>query len=235
METTSSMVQIDAVDGRMASFLARPAGGGTFPAVIVVMEAFGLNDHIKNVATRIAEQGYVTLAPDMYYRQNGAVAGYDNLPEAIRLMSSLVDDKIVADMDAVIGYLRNQASVLADRIGVTGFCMGGRISFLAACRCSGLKASAPFYGGGIGGLLDLAPRLACPALLFFGDRDSFIPKEEVERIRKTLQDLGKPAEVKVYPGAGHGFFCEARSSYDAEAAKDAWERLGHFFEAHLKS
>ncbi len=235
METTSSMVQIDAVDGRMASFLARPAGDGVFPAVIVVMEAFGLNDHIKSVATRIAAEGYVTLAPDMYYRENGATAGYDNLPEAIRLMTSLVDDKIVADIDAAIAYLRNQVAVRSDRIGVTGFCMGGRISFLAACRCAGLKASAPFYGGGIGGLLDLAPRLACPALLFFGGRDAFIPNDEVEKIRKTLQELGKPAEVKVYAGAEHGFFCDARSSYNAEAAKDAWERLGRFFEAHLKS
>jgi carboxymethylenebutenolidase len=235
METTSSMVQIDTADGRMAGFLARPSSGGAFPAVIVVMEAFGLNGHIKNVAARIAAQGYVALAPDMYHRENGAVVGYDELPAAIRLMSSLVDDKIVGDMDAAIGYLRGRDSVRADRIGVTGFCMGGRISFLAACRCSGLKASAPFYGGGIGGLLDLAPRLACPALLFFGDQDSFIPADEVERIRTTLQELKKPAEVKVYPGAGHGFFCDERSSYHAEAAKDSWERLLRFFEAHLKS
>jgi carboxymethylenebutenolidase len=227
------MVQVAAADGTMPAFVAWPDAAGKLPAVIVVMEAFGLNDHIKDVARRIAAEGYVAIAPDMYYREKDSVVAYDQLPEAIRLMATLQDDKIVADVDAVIRHLGSEERVRADRIGITGFCMGGRISFLAACRCPGLKASAPFYGGGIAGLLGQAAKLGCPALLFFGDRDDFIPNHEVEKIRATLSDLKKSAEVKVYPGAQHGFFCDARASYHPEAARDAWQRLLEFFAKHL--
>lgn len=235
METNTSMVKIQAADGQMAAFLARPSGAGRHPTVIVVMEAFGLNDHIKDVARRIAAEGYVALAPDVYYRQPDNVVGYDQLPEAIRLMSSLQDDKIVADMAAVVTYLQSQDFVRGDRIGVTGFCMGGRISFLTACKNADIKASAPFYGGGIGGLLDQAPKISCPMLLFFGDQDPFIPNDEVEKIKTTLADLKKNAEVVVYPGAPHGFFCNERDSYRPDNAQDAWQRLKTFFAKHLKS
>jgi carboxymethylenebutenolidase len=235
MQTTSENVKIKAADGDMSAFLARPTDAGKYPAVIVVMEAFGLNEHIKDVARRVAAEGYVTLAPDMYYRQPNAVAGYDQLPEAIRLMTALRDDAIVADLAAVVSHLQSQDSVRGDRIGITGFCMGGRISFLAACKNSQIKAAAPFYGGGIGGLLDQAPKITCPLLLFFGDQDPFIPNDEVAKIKSTLEQLKKNAEVVVYPGAPHGFFCNERDSYRPEAAKDAWERLKRFLAKHLSS
>jgi carboxymethylenebutenolidase len=219
----------------MSAHLARPAGDGKHPAVLVIMEAFGLNAHIKSVADRLAAEGYVALAPDMYHREKDAVVGYDQLPEAIRLMTSLSDDAIVADVSAAVQYLQGQSFVRADRIGITGFCMGGRISFLAATALPAIKASAPFYGGGIGGLLDRADKISCPMLLFFGDQDPFIPNDEVAKIGKTLADLKKTAEVKVYAGAPHGFFCNERDSYRADAAQDAWNRLTTFLAAHLKS
>jgi carboxymethylenebutenolidase len=162
------------------------------------------------------------------------VVGYDNLPEAIRLMTALNDDNIAKDVGAAIRYLKGQEFVRPDRIAITGFCMGGRISFLSACTQSDLSAAVPFYGGGIGGLLDRAKDARCPMLLFFGDKDAFIPNDEVDRITKTLADLGKPAEVKVYPGADHGFFCDERPSYNAAAAADAWRRMQAFFAQHLK-
>jgi carboxymethylenebutenolidase len=235
MEVSSEMVQIKAPDGAMPAFVASPMAIGKQPAVIVVMEAFGLNEHIKAVAKRIAAEGYVVLAPDVYYREKNSVVGYDNLPGALRLMGTLADDKIVKDVDAAVGYLKAQDFVRGDRIGITGFCMGGRISFLAACENRDLCAAAPFYGGGIGGLLGRADKLGCPLLLFFGDQDPFIPNDEVERIRTKLAELGKPAEVKVYPGAQHGFFCDGRSSYHPQAAADAWRRLLDFFARHLKA
>jgi len=235
METTSSMVKIKAADGDMPAFLARPTGPGKHPAVIVVIEAFGLNGHIKEVAGRIAAEGYVALAPDMYYRQPNGVVGYDQLPEAIRLMTSLRDDSIVADIASAVSHLQSQDFVRAERIGITGFCMGGRITFLAACKNSQIKAAAPFYGGGIGGLLEQAPKITCPLLLFFGDQDPFIPNDEVANIKATLEKLKKTAEVVVYPGAPHGFFCNERDSYRPDAAKDAWERLKKFFAKHLAS
>jgi len=235
MQTTSENVKIKAADGDMSAFLARPTDAGKYPAVIVVMEAFGLNEHIKDVARRVAAEGYVTLAPDMYYRQPNAVAGYDQLPEAIRLMTALRDDAIVADLAAVVSHLQSQDSVRGDRIGITGFCMGGRISFLAACKNSQIKAAAPFYGGGIGGLLDQAPKITCPLLLFFGDQDPFIPNDEVAKIKSTLEQLKKNAEVVVYPGAPHGFFCNERDSYRPDAAADSWERTKAFFKKHLQA
>jgi carboxymethylenebutenolidase len=235
METTSTTVRITAADGAMGAHLARPTAPGKHPAVVVVMEAFGLNKHITDVADRVAAEGYVALAPDMYYRERNAVVGYDQLPEAIRLMTSLQDDKIVADMAAVVSHLQSQEFVRGDRIGMTGFCMGGRITFLTACKNAAIKAAAPFYGGGIGGLLDHAPKITCPMLLFYGDQDPFIPNDEVEKVRATLNKLNKTAEIKVYPGAPHGFFCNERDSYRPDAAKDAWGRLTTFFATHLKS
>jgi carboxymethylenebutenolidase len=234
MEISSEMVGISSPTGVMQCLHARPATPGPHPAVIVVMEAFGLNGHIKDVAKRFAAEGYVAVAPDMYHREKNAVVGYDDLPAAIRLMSGLADDGIVEDVAAVVGHLQGAEHVRADRIGITGFCMGGRITFLAACTIPALAAAVPFYGGGIGGLLDRAKDLGCPALLFFGDKDAFIPKDEVDRIRATLADLGKPAEVRVYAGAEHGFFCDERSSYNPEAARDSWKRALDFFARHLR-
>jgi dienelactone hydrolase len=235
METSSSTVQITTPDGAMSGFLARPVADGKYPAVLVIIEAFGLNDHIRGVASRIAAEGYVALAPDVYYRQPNAVVGYDQLPDAIRLMTTLRDDAIVSDISAAASYLQAQPFVRADRIGITGFCMGGRISFLSACTVPAIKVAAPFYGGGIGGLLDRAGGINCPMLLFFGDQDPFIPNEEVAKITATLRDLKKDAEVQVYPGAPHGFFCDERESYRADAAADAWKRLTTFLARHLKS
>lgn len=235
MATSTSTVRIKTPDGEMSGFLARPKEEGKYPSVLVIMEAFGLNDHIKGVANRLAGEGYVALAPDMYYREADAVVGYDQLPEAIRLMTGLRDDKIVADVSAAISYLQGLSFVRAERIGITGFCMGGRITFLSAAAIPAIKAAVPFYGGGIGGLLDRAAGISCPMLLFFGDQDAFIPNEEVATIGRTLADLHKAAEVKVYPGAPHGFFCDQRDSYRADAATDAWGRLTAFLAQHLKS
>jgi carboxymethylenebutenolidase len=244
MKVTLESVRVQGESGSLPTFIARPEGAGSFPGLVVVMEAFGLNNHIKSVAARLAAEGYVVAAPDLYYRDNSTVVGYDNLQEAIRLMMSLWDEKILQDMAATISYLQTQRSVRADRIGVTGFCMGGRVTFLTACHNSAVKAAAPFYGGGIASAapsertpkppLAYAENLSCPMLLFFGDQDPFIPQAEVEQIKNELQRLRKNAEVVVYPGAPHGFFCDERDSYRADAAGDAWKRLLQFLQKHLR-
>jgi carboxymethylenebutenolidase len=246
MEISSGMVQIATEAGRMPAFLARPSVGGPYPGVVVVMEAFGLNGHIKEVAKRVAGEGYAALAVDLYYRQQSPVVGYDNLPEAIRLMSNLSDTEVVQDMGAGIAYLKQQEFCLGDRIGVVGFCMGGRVAFLTACRNADVKAAVPFYGGGIGTVMqpsertptapiEYAESLGCPVMLIYGGDDPFIPPEEVERIKVRLAELRKPAEVIVYPGAPHGFFCNERDAYRADAAQDAWGRLVAFLGTHLGS
>jgi carboxymethylenebutenolidase len=244
MEIKSEMTQVKASDGQMPVFVATPAEKGPFPGVIVVMEAFGLNQHIKGVAERIAREGYVTAAPDLYYRAKDSVAAYTDLPKALGLMGALSDAKIIEDVRAVQGSLKSQPKVRADRIGMTGFCMGGRITFLSACHLP-IKAAVPFYGGGIGRVMmpgektphppiDDAAGITGALLVFYGAEDSFIPMDEVALVQKKLKDLGKNAEVVVYEGAGHGFFCDERESYNKQAAEDSWKRLLAFFDQHLR-
>jgi len=200
----------------------------------VIQEAFGLNDHMKDVTRRIAAEGYTALAPDMFWRGGkGRAVKYDELPAAIGMMQQLKDDEVVADLRGAIAWLEKQPSVRADRIAITGFCMGGRISYLAACELPDkIRAAVPFYGGGIP--VDKTAKLRSPVLAFFGEKDAFIPLESVEALKTEAKKHGKQVEVVVYPGADHGFFCNERASYQAAAAKDAWERLKKFFATHLQ-
>ena len=235
MDVQTQMIEVPAAAGAMPAFLARPKEGAREPGVLVIQEAFGLNDHIRDVARRIAGEGYVALAPDLYWRGGkGRTARYDQLPEAIGLMQSLKDADIVSDLSGAIAYLEKQAFVRADRIGITGFCMGGRVAYLAACELPDkIKASAPFYGGGIP--VESTAKLRCPVLAFFGEKDAFIPLENVERLKAEAARRGKAVEIVVYPGADHGFFCNERASYQKAAAEDAWARLKRFFAKHLKA
>ena len=233
MNVSTQMIEVPAEGGTMPACLARLESTEATPAVVLIQEAFGLNEHIRDVARRIAAEGYVVLAPDMFWRGGKArTAGYAELPKALGLMGELKDDQIVADVGSAIGYLERQAFVRADRIGITGFCMGGRVSYLAACKLPGkLKAAAPFYGGGIP--VGETAGLAAPVLAFFGEDDPFIPLAQVEQLKAEAKRLGKQLEVIVYPKAPHGFFCNERDSYRAPAAADAWTRLKAFFAAHL--
>jgi carboxymethylenebutenolidase len=233
MDVQTQMTEVPGAAGMMPCFVARPETEGRLPAVLVIQEAFGLNAHVKDVARRLAAEGYVTLAPDLYWRGGkGRTVGYDQIAEAIALMGTLNDAEVVADLRSAIAYLERQPFVRADRIGITGFCMGGRISYLAACELPDkIRAAAPFYGGGIP--VEKTPQLEAPVLAFFGEKDAFIPLDSVEALRAKLARERKQAEVIVYPGADHGFFCDERASYQREAANDAWKRLLEFFSAHL--
>lgn len=221
------------VAGGMPAYVARPAGDGPRPAVLVIQEAFGLNDHIRDVTRRVAAEGYVALAPDLYWRAGkGKSVPYTDLGEAIRLMQTLKDPDIVADVGNAIAHLERQAFVRKDRIGITGFCMGGRVSYLSACELPDkIKASVPFYGGGIP--IEKTAQLRCPVLAFFGEKDGFIPLDFVEALKAEVAKQKKQVEVVVYPGADHGFFCNERPSYEPRSAADAWERLKKFFATHL--
>jgi len=201
--------------------------------VLVIQEAFGLNNHIREVTQRIAAEGYVALAPDLYWRGGkGRSVAYEDLGQAISIMQTLKDPEIVTDVGSAIAWLEKQSSVRADRIGITGFCMGGRVSYLVACELPDkIRAAAPFYGGGIP--IDKTAKLKAPVLAFFGEKDGFIPLEFVEQLRNEATKQKKQVEIVVYPGADHGFFCNERGSYNPAAAADAWERLSKFFATHL--
>jgi carboxymethylenebutenolidase len=208
---------------------------------MVIMEAFGLNDHIKDVTERIAAEGYVAIAPDLYYRESPNVVGYDQIQEAIALMQRLEAGKVVADLQAVIAHLKTQTFVNGERLGITGFCMGGTIAFLAACKFpTDVKAAVPFYGGNIADETPAAPLhaaadLQAPVLCFFGEKDPYIPLSQVKKIEDRLSALGKTFEVQVYAGADHGFFCDERAAYQPEAAQDAWEKTIAWFAKYLQA
>ena len=239
MDITTSILQLNTPDGKMETYEAKPKEGGAHPAVIVLMEAFGLNGHIKNVTERIAREGYVAIAPDLYHRETERVVPYAELQKAVGIMNRLQDPKMMDDVGAVIAHLKAQSYVKAGSIGVTGFCMGGRFTYLAAAHHNkDVKAAVAFYAGGVPmgnpSPLSRTGEINCPIYLFFGGKDPLIPAEHVAQINKALTDAHKTFMMKVYPEATHGFFCDERPSYHADAAKDAWEKFKSFFAQHLK-
>ncbi|HZO81864.1 MAG TPA: dienelactone hydrolase family protein [Candidatus Binataceae bacterium] len=240
MEIVKQEVSVHSGSERMPCFLARPATGGPYPGVVVVMEAFGLNANIRRITERLAAEGFIAIAPNLYFRQPDNVVGYDNLPGALRLMGTLRDEQVVADMTAAIDYLKGLKEAKPS-FGTVGFCMGGRVAFLTACRNSEVKAAVPFYGGGMGrpgpggdkSPLDYVAGLRAPVLAFFGGKDAFIPLAEVDKFRDALKAAGKPADVVLYNDADHGFMCDERPSYHPAHSKEAWSRMVAFFKQHL--
>jgi len=223
-------------DGAMEIYDVTPDATAS-AAVIVIQEAFGVNEHIRDVTRRFAAAGFRAVAPTMFHRAGGGTAPYDDFSKVIPLFAGVSDDGIVADVDATIAYLRD-AGFAEQRIGIVGFCFGGRVTFLVATRRK-LGAAVGFYGGGIvtsrlpifQPLIGDTAKLATPWLGLFGDADNGIPVEDVELLRTTLDRETEVAhEIVRYPGAEHGFHCDVRASYDEAAAKDAWRRTLEWFE-----
>jgi len=230
--------------GSMPAYLARPAGGGPHPAVIVWMEIFGVNAHIRDVAERVAREGYVALAPNFFHRHAPELElGYDEagFTEGMKYLGMLDADQMIADARAAVDWLRGRADVRGDRIGTMGFCIGGHMAYLTACETD-VAAAASFYGGGIaapqgpgGGpsTLSRTDRIRGRVLALFGADDALIPPDQVEAIRSALRRNDPEHEVVVYEGVGHGFFCDQRDGYDEAAARDAWERVKRLFAQQL--
>jgi len=209
-------------------------------AVIVIQEAFGVNDHIRDVTRRFAAAGYRAVAPTMFHRAGGGTAPYGDFAKVLPLFEGVNDEGIVADVDATVEYL-HRAGFDDPHIGIVGFCFGGRVTFLIATRRK-LGAAVGFYGGGIVTtriplfqlLIGDAAKLGTPWLGLFGDEDTSIPVEDVELLRATLDRETKVAhEIVRYPGAQHGFHCDVRESYNEAAAKDGFKRTLAWFERHL--
>lgn len=209
------------------AYLATPAGGGTGPAVIVIHEWWGLNDHTMDIARRWADAGFVALAPDLY---GGTVT--TDASEASRLMHALTSDDGLRILDAAVQRVGEEPAVDSGRIGVTGYCMGGSFALLLACRNRSIKAAAPFYGD-VPSEEDLA-MLTAPVLFIGASKDGWITPEKMEGLRAALARLEKDGEVKIYAGADHAFFNDTRPEvYDADAAADAWTQVTNFFRTTL--
>jgi carboxymethylenebutenolidase len=223
----------------MCAFCCSPAdpGDGPRPAVLLLMEAFGLTSHIRDVARRIAREGYVVLAPDLYHREPGQrTFGYDEVEEAMQVMYRLdFAGGLERDLRAALAWLKARPDVDGARIGVTGFCLGGGVTFFCAVALSSeIAAAAGFYGMVPNEWLERVDAIDVPLLLFFGGLDPYIPLGRVAQIQQRLAEAGKSARLELYREADHGFFCDERDSYDAAAAADAWQKLTAFFTQHLQ-
>ncbi|MHB8671335.1 MAG: dienelactone hydrolase family protein [Acidimicrobiales bacterium] len=223
-----SRLALSGPDGEMAALEVVPHDPRG--AVIVIHEAFGLNDHIADVTRRVAASGHHGIAPDLFHRGGGGTAPYDDFSKAMALFAGLDDDAILADVDTTLGHLHG--SGWDDRrTGIVGFCFGGRATFLVSVRRA-LGAAVGFYGGGIvttrfpqfPALIEEAPRLQTPWLGIFGDEDESIPVADVEALRTALGAAPVAHDVVRYPDAGHGFHCDVRPAYRPGPAADAWRR-----------
>jgi carboxymethylenebutenolidase len=243
MKIRSERISVPVADGStMPAYLSRPDDGGKYPGVLVFQEIFGVNRHIRSVADRVAAEGYVALAPEPFHRSApGVELGYDadGLARGIELMSGLTPGQIENDVTAAYEALGAREDVGGKGIGAIGFCFGGHVTYRAACTLP-IAAAASFYGGGIAGTgapgpatVDLTPGIRGRILCLFGEKDGYIPLAAVDRIRAALAAAGVRHEVVVYPGVGHGFFCDERGDYDAAAASDAWTRVKDLFRAEL--
>jgi carboxymethylenebutenolidase len=228
----------------MPAYLARPTAPGTYPAVLVFMEIFGVNHHIRSVADRVAAEGYVALAPDVFHRTApGIELKYDaaGLERGIALMSQVKASEAISDVGGALDYLKSRREVGGRGVGAMGFCFGGHLTYLAACELP-LAAGVSFYGGGIavgapGGesppTIARTPGINGSMLCLFGERDGYIPLAQAAAIKEALTAAHVDHEVVVYPGVGHGFFCDERADYDATSAEDAWHRLTGLFRRTL--
>ena len=239
----SRWTDIDVGGQTMEGYLTRPEAEGRYPAVVVIQEVWGVNSHIQSVAERLPSQGYVGLAPALFHREGRMTLGlHEEIQPASQRMSGCTAANLVADVKAAVEYLKAQPFVQPDRIGIVGFCFGGRVSYLAACNISDLKATVVFYGGAIpqpltgGGPspLEQTANISSPVLGLFGEDDQNPTPDEVSRIAAELKNHGKSYEFHTYPGCGHGFHCDARASYRPESAQDAWGKALAWFEKHLK-
>ena len=237
-------VDIDVNGQTMEGYLAQPEADGRHPAVVVIQEIWGVNSHIQFLTDRFPAQGYVGLAPAMFHREGRMTMGlHEEMDAAVARMGRCTDDNIVADVRAAVEYLKGQPFVQPDRIGIVGFCYGGRVSYLAACNITDLKASVVYYGGRIlaplgsdgPSPLDQTSGISCPVLGLFGEDDANPTPADVATIAAELDKHGKTYEFHSYPGCGHGFNCNARTSYRPESARDAWSKAMAWFDTHLKA
>ena len=225
------------VDGaKMRCYVTVPEGRGPFPAVVVIQHAGGVDEFVRTMTDRIAEAGFAGIAPDLYHRGDP-----NSSDDALTRMGRLRDANIVRDAQAAIAHLGTLSNVRSDRIGITGFCMGGRVAYLITTHSPELKAAVIFYGGNImrpwgedPAPFDLSERIQCPVLGLFGEEDGNPSPADVAKIDAELNRLGKPHEFHSYAGAGHAFMNEGRPSHRPEAADDAWRKCIAWFDRFLK-
>lgn len=229
-------VKIKVKDGEIPAYRAMPATGKDFPVVLVVQEIFGVHEHIKDICRRFAKKGYLAIAPDLYVRQ-GDVSNLTAFPEILKIVNTVPDAQVMADLDATVAWAKETSKADTARLGITGFCWGGRVVWLYSAHNPGLKAGVAWYGRLVGTTdplhpknpIDLVADLKAPVLGLYGGADNGIPNKTVEQMQQALKEAGKPSEIKLYPDTPHGFHADYRPTYRKEHAEDGWKRLLEWF------
>jgi carboxymethylenebutenolidase len=241
---TAGEVKVKTADGKeMAAYRAMPASGTGFGTILVVQEIFGVHAHIADMCRRFAKAGYYAIAPELYFRQ-GDPKGYTEIPKLIaEIVSKVPDAQVMADLDACVAFAKGEGKADTAKLGITGFCWGGRITWLYAAHNPGLKAGVAWYGRVVGDStamtpkhpVDLAKDLKAPVLGLYGGADTGIPNDTVDRMRAALKEgsaAAKKSEIHTYPDMPHAFNADYRPSYRKEAAEDGWKRALAWFKAN---
>jgi len=227
----SNTVTLNVKDApQMNAYIAMPAGTGPFPGVMVFQEAFGVNKHIRDVADRIANEGYVAIAPELFHRTAppGFESGYSDFSAVMPHIQALTTEQLIDDIQAAYDWLATQANVQKDKIGCIGFCLGGKATFIANSALP-LVASVSFYGGGMHAIADRAATLHGPQLLFWGGKDQHIKPEFIQTVIEALKKEGKDYINVEISYADHGFFNDDRPACHPQGAKEAWGMTKAFF------
>jgi carboxymethylenebutenolidase len=240
MDIRTEHVNLSVSDGTsMRAYVARPAGGGSPTGLMVFQEAFGVNAHVRDVTERFAREGYLAIAPELFHRTGAGFEGrYDDFNAVRAHMGAMREETMQADFRATFDWLRSQDKTGSSPTAAIGFCMGGRAAFLASTALP-LQCAVSFYGGGIApnqfnpaGLLGKAKDVRAPLLLFWGGRDQHIGPEQMRAVTEALRAAGKDFANVEFSEADHGFFCDARPSYHAVAAAQAWPLTLAFLKTH---
>ena len=237
----SRTIQYPSVDGASVNaFYSRPSEPGSYPAVIVTMEGMGLMEHHKDIARRFAGRGFLAIAPDLYTREGSPDPG--NMEEVMAALFSAADSQAMDDLEGAAVYLKGQAHCNG-KVGIIGFCSGGRYTLMMACRSDNIDAAVDSAGGNIVHEptelrpvqpMDMVPDLSCPLLALFGIEDENPTAEQADQMKALLEQHGKTYEWVMYENAGHAFFADYRPSYRAVPAQDMWHRVLQFYDQHLR-
>ncbi len=239
---TAGEVKIATRSGPVPAYRAMPEKGGKFPVVLVVQEIFGVHEHIKDVCRRLAKLGYFAVSVELYYRQGDVSKMTDNQEIFAKVVNHVPDSQVMSDLDAAVVYAESTGKADTGKLGVTGFCWGGRITWTYCVHNPRVKAGVAWYGRLIAPQkaplqpaypFDLAPHLKVPVLGLYGGADASIPVEHLEQMRAALKTAGiTHSEIIVYPEAPHAFYADYRPSYRKDAAEDGWKRMREWFKKH---
>jgi carboxymethylenebutenolidase len=232
-------VKVPVTGGEIPAYRAMPASGGPFATVLVIQEIFGVHEHIKDMCRRFAKLGYFAVAPALYSRQ-GDVSGLADIKQILEVVATVPDAQVAGDLDATLAWAKTTGKADTAKLGVTGWCWGGRQTWLYAIHNPAVKAAVAWYGplGGVPNelrpktVLEQASDVKVPVLGLYGAADQGIPVADVEKMQAALKAASKPCEIVIYPDTPHGFNADYRPSYRPEAAKDGWMRLQEWFKKY---